>query len=205
MSKFDRDRGVLIRKHPEGYRVGMYVDTPGVYFDENAERVDIATAEMAGFDVAEDKKARAKNQLRSNYERQIGAKIAAAEQRIEELLEENPSLLNQLSIIEYENGLYGIEDEDENSIVGGRLSYEEAAVLYAGITGEEWESEGAEDDDEEEVNPYLEMSSKDIRALLKDAEVKVPTGMRMPKLAEFALENLTQEADDDEDTSDLIG
>lgn len=206
MSKIDRDRGVIIRKHPGGYRVCMYVDLPGVYFDENNKPVETALAEAAGFDVAKDATLRAKNKLRSNYERQIGQKFSAAEQKIGELLEQNPNLLKELSIIEYEDGTFGIEDEDENSIVGMRLTYEEAAVLYTGITGADWEDD---DESSEQENPYLDMGSKEIRALLKEAEVDVPVGLRMPVLAEFALKKLPisdeDESEEEDDASDLIG
>ena len=198
MSKIDRDRGALIRKHPSGYRVVMYVDTPGVYFDEDGNKVDRALAEEAGFEVASDLKTRAKNKLRKNYERQIGAKFAEAEDAIEELLEQNPDIIDELTVEELDGGNWGVVDGNGNAITDARLTKDEAITLWEGITGEDFVSDA--DDTPEATNPFLEMESKEIRAMLKEAKVKVPTGMRMPKLAEFANENLELE----DEGSDLI-
>ena len=198
MSKIDRDRGALIRKHPSGFRVVMYVDTPGVYFDEDGNKVDRVLAEEAGFEVASDLKTRAKNKLRKNYERQIGAKFAEAEDAIEELLEQNPDIIDELTVEELDGGNWGVVDGNGNAITDARLTRDEAITLWEGITGDDFVSDA--DDTPEATNPFLEMESKEIRAMLKDAGVKVPTGLRMPKLAEFANENLELE----DEGSDLI-
>ncbi len=198
MSNIDRDRGALIRKHPLGYRVVMYVDTPGVYFDEEGKRVDRELAAEAGFEVSDDLKTRAKNQLRKNYERQIGAKFAEAEQAIEELLEDNEDILSELSVAEQDGGNWSVVDGDGNPITDARLTEDEAITLYEGITGEDYVSDA--EDEPEAVNPFLEMESKEIRKLLKENDVEVPTGLRMPKLAEFAHANLVLE----DEGSDLI-
>lgn len=188
MSKIDRNRGVIQRKHPAGYRVAMYVDSPGVYFDENANKVTKEVAEAAGFDVKADRKSQAKLTLRANYERQIGAKFAAAEQRIDELMEENPDILEQLKLVEVSKGRFVIQDGDDNTIIDQELGYEDACALYQGITGNDWVSDA--DDPPNLTNPYMDMKADEVRKLLKAEKIEWPKGIKMPKLAVFALEKL---------------
>lgn len=69
---FDRDKGMTIRFHPSGARVGMYKDTPGVYYDGKGERVNKDMAREAGFDVE-----------RLARERRKQKKIQKAKERIE--------------------------------------------------------------------------------------------------------------------------
>lgn len=200
MSKIDRNRGAIYRRSTEGYRVVMYVDTPGVYFDENGVRVADQIAQAAGFDIINDRKDRARQRLRTNYERQIGAKFAEMEQRLEDMLEDNPNLIEQLKITELTPSNFAITDADDTPISETKLTYEEAAVLYVGLTGEEYNSDA--EDAPDAVNPFVDMDTKEIRALLKDAEVDVPTGLRMPKLAIFAFENIVLTDDDEEAGND---
>ena len=188
MSKIDRNRGCIYRKSAKGYRVVMYVDTPGVYFDENGNRISDEIAEATGFDVTSDRKERARQKLRTNYERQIGAKFALMEQRMEDLLEVNSNLIDQLRIVELTPGNFAIVDPDDAPISETRLTYEEAVVLFAGLTGEDYNSDA--DDPPDPINPFMDMTSKEVRRHLREAEVEVPTGLRMPKLAIFAFENM---------------
>ena len=210
MSKIDRNRGCVYRKSVEGYRVVMYVDTPGVYFDENGNRVSDKIAEAAGFSIVEDRKLLARQRLRVNYERQIGAKFAAMEQRLDDLLEQDPNLIDNLRIAELTPSNFAIVGPDDVPISETRLTYEEAAVLFVGLVGEDYVSDP--EDAPDMANPFMDMDSKEIRSLLKEAEVEVPVGLRMPKLAIFAFENIEftdedeVEADDTEadDSSDLL-
>lgn len=195
MSNIDRNRGCIIRISPEGYRVVMYVDTPGVYFDEKAQRVDRKIAEASGFDTVQDRKDYAKLKLRKNYERQIGAKFAAMEQRLEDILEHNPNVLNDMEVKEVAPGQYAVVVGDQ-ALTDTTLTQEEAITLYTGLTGDDFVSDA--EDPPDQVNPFMDMSPKEIRSLLKEAEVKVPVGLRMPKLAVFAFGEITLEDDDSE-------
>lgn len=213
MSKIDRNRGCVIRISPLGYRVVMYNDTPGVYFDEKAARVSDKIAEQAGFSVVDDRKSLAKQKLRTNYEKQIGAKFAAMEQRMDDLLENNSDLISILEVKEIHPGSWAIM-ADEEPVSETNLTYEEAVTLYTGLVGENYVAPG--DEQPEQTNPFMDMTPKEIRALLKDAEVDVPVGLRMPKLAIFAFENCSLEdvdggseeaetdPDSEKDSSDLL-
>lgn len=206
MSKIDRNRGAIIRMSPEGYRVVMYIDTPGVYFDENGVKVDRKIAEASGFDTVGDRKLRAKQKLRSNYERQIGTKFAEMEQRMEEILENNPNALDEMEVKEIIPGNFAVVIGDV-PITETRLTQEEAVTLYAGLTGDDYVSDA--EDLPDQANPFMEMGSKEIRSLLKEAEVDIPVGLRMPKLAIFAHEQITlgddePEDEDQDDNSDLL-
>ena len=200
MAKIDRNRGCSYRKSSEGYRVVMYFDTPGVYFDENGNKVTDEIAQACGYDVTADRKERARQRLRINYERQIGAKFAEMEQRMEDLLENNPNLIDDLKITELTPGNFAIVDDDGTPISETRLTYEEAAVLYVGLTGEEYNSDA--EDAPDPINPYKDMEPKKIRALLKEAGVDIPRGLRMPKLAVFAFEQTTLEDGGDDGKGD---
>lgn len=211
MSKIDRNRGCIYRKSAEGYRVVMYVDTPGVYFDENGNRISDEIAEAAGFNIINDRKDRARQKLKINYERHIGAKFAEMEQRVDDLLENNPNLIDELSIVELTPSNFAIVDPDGTPISETRLTYEEAAVLFVGLVGEEYVSDA--EDAPDMTNPFMDMDSKEIRRFLKEAEVEVPVGMRMPKLAIFAFENVAlvdedggegSDTGDADDSSDLL-
>lgn len=200
MSKIDRNRGVLIRMAPEGYRVVMYIDTPGIYFDAKGVRLDDTIAKAAGFDVASDRKQLAKNKLRSNYERQIGAKFAAMEQQMDAMLETNPNMVEEMEVKEVTPGMWAVMVGDV-AISDTRLTQEEAVTLYTGLTGDDYTQDA--EDTPPQKNPYADMTPKEIRALLKEAGVDVPTGLRMPKLAIFAFENVPHETDGD-NASDLL-
>jgi len=205
MSNIERNRGCHSRMSTQGHRIVMYVDTPGVYFDEKGVRVTEELASAAGFNTVSDRKAYAKKRLKVNYERQIGAKFAAMEQRMEDLLENNPDLINELEVKEITPGNYAVVIGDE-PVTDTRLTQEEAILLYKALTGNDFVSEA--DEPPLQMNPYATMDSKKIRALLKEAGVVVPRALRMPKLAIFALENMPQKKEArtsiGRDDSDLV-
>lgn len=50
-SSLDLDRGVFMKRHPQGGYVCMYRDAPGVFFRVDGEEVSAVVARAAGFDV----------------------------------------------------------------------------------------------------------------------------------------------------------
>ena len=102
-----------------------------------------------------------------------------------------------LEVVDCEDGSFSIEDGQGNRLIDAKLTHEEAVTLYAGITGEEWNS--AAEDVPTITNRFADMKAKDIRAMLKEAEITVPTGLKGPTLASFALEQLGNGDDDDSD------
>lgn len=73
----DRNRPMTVCEGPNGERVSMYKDEPGVYYGEDGQPLSEAVAERAGFDVRslarerqrrEDERRRAEEEARRTEE-----------------------------------------------------------------------------------------------------------------------------------------
>ena len=82
----DLDRGVTIKLLPEGKRVCMYKDTPGVYFDGTGEEVSEDEAQLAGFDTKKLDMERQKNHAFAAARAEIEREFALKEQELMRLM-----------------------------------------------------------------------------------------------------------------------
>ena len=72
MPEFDLNRPAMMKTHPDGSWIGMYLDDPGIFYASNGQTVNDAEAEKAGYDVKSE---------RLEAEKRI--KIAEAKAKIE--------------------------------------------------------------------------------------------------------------------------
>jgi len=136
---FDRDRGVLIRNHPTGFRVGTYPDSPGVYVDERGFPVSEDIARAAGFDIKSDSMQRQRQEALRRATQQVEEQFQSVQQRLMKLAENNGE---GVKIKEIVTGRFGIFDADDTLItVGMVLTWEEAVITFEGLTGNKYVSE----------------------------------------------------------------
>lgn len=83
-SMIDLDRGVTIRTHPNGMRVHMYKDDPGLYLDVYGEPVQDSLAAEAGFDVKSDSKERKRKERMEEARRRIDEELKEALEEAED-------------------------------------------------------------------------------------------------------------------------
>lgn len=194
----DRQRGALIRKYGSGARCVMYYDEPGVYYDENGGRLSKEIAKAAGFDVAADTQAAARNRVRSRTEQQLAIKFKEAEQRISEMSADE---IAGIRIIEH-GGVdrYALVDGDGNMLCQIIFNYDEAVEFYDSITGQSWSTE----DEGVDASLFEAMTVAELKGKLKAAEVEVPGSAKKADLVALAEEHLAESGDDGEGADDFL-
>lgn len=104
--KVDVDRGVMTCFHQAtGMRINMYIDTPGVYFDEHLNPVPDDLAAAAGFPVEKHRKMAAKAAELAKVKKFLDEQYAIQDTR--NILAER----NGYILVGYDNGLATIEKE----------------------------------------------------------------------------------------------
>lgn len=131
MSGIDRDRGCILRFHPAGFRVGMYHDAPGEYFNEKGQPVSDEVARRAGFETEVMRKRREKNRRMEEFRRKLDAEFSGVEERFDEAVDQGGKGV----FVRYER-----ENEYSVRTEAGRLTpndtdLETAIELYESITG----------------------------------------------------------------------
>src|SRR4051812_3762451 len=84
--RIDLDRGVMQRFHPQGMKISMYIDSPGVYLTENSEPVAVELAEAAGFDTKKHAKDKIKQEKTAAFKAQLERDMASEEDAIGQAL-----------------------------------------------------------------------------------------------------------------------
>jgi hypothetical protein len=128
MSAIDRNRGCIIRFHPSGFRVVMYVDAPGEYFSESGNPMSEKLAGEAGFEVKELEHQRRKNARLAQYKAQVEEEFATQQEEVEAVLSAEAGTLQVKHI---GGGKYAILDESGTRLTTKPLSKAEAETLIA--------------------------------------------------------------------------
>lgn len=128
MSAIDLNRGVTIRLHRQGFRVCMYKDAPGLYFDSSGRELPAAVAAQAGFDVDTDAREARKRKAIDEARARIEREFAEKEQAVTDLL--NASGDDTRFIVKHTGGgRYAIFDEAGTRLTEKAMSQEEAGAL----------------------------------------------------------------------------
>lgn len=126
MGAIDRARGCSIRIHSAGFRVVMYKDAPGVFYDERGQKVSEAVAAQAGFDTETLGRERQKQERMAEFRKQVEAEFATEQEDTEKLLS-MPS--EGLHVKHIGGGKYAIMDDDGNRLTQKPLTKDEAHTL----------------------------------------------------------------------------
>lgn len=126
MTNIDRGRGCTIRFHGSGFRVVMYKDAPGVYYDERGGEVSEKIAAQAGFDVEALRREKLKRRRLAEYQAQVEAEFSTEQEDTERLLSV-PS--EGLQVKHVGGGRYAILGDDGERLTQKPLSKEEAQIL----------------------------------------------------------------------------
>lgn len=132
MANIDRNRGCTIKMHASGFRVVMYKDAPGHYYDERGEAVAERMAEQAGFDVEGLRRERIKKERLAAYQAQVEAEFATEEEDTERLLSQDAAGLRVKHI---GGGKYAILDSEGSRLTQKPLTKDEAQTLLEDIAG----------------------------------------------------------------------
>lgn len=132
MSGIDRDRGAIIRMHPMGMRVAMYVDEPGVYYDERGGQVTAEVARRAGFRTDTDSLARKKQQYMAAFKARLEQDFEAVEASISEA---EASGGEGVGIFYEREGQYSVRDSNGTRLTLLDADLETAKELYESIAG----------------------------------------------------------------------
>lgn len=122
----DRNRGCTIRFHPSGFRVVMYKDAPGVYFNERGEPANERLAAQAGFDVPVLRKAKLKQERMAQYKAKVEEEFATEQDEVENLLSAPEE---GLAVKHIGKGKYAIVDADGERLTQKPLTKAEAQTL----------------------------------------------------------------------------
>lgn len=134
MSGLDRSRGCIIRTHPAGYRVAMYYDAPGEYYDERGGEVTEALAEQAGFDTADLRRQRIKQQKLMEARQQIEREFATTEQDTAALL----STEGEVEVKPVAKGKYALFDASSGERLTTRdMTKQQATEFLTAMRGQE--------------------------------------------------------------------
>lgn len=79
----DLDRGVTMRNHPKGFKVCMYKDEPGIYYDIAERSLDAQIAKSAGFPTDKHGKESMRRKKLSDAMHDINAEFGALEEGAE--------------------------------------------------------------------------------------------------------------------------
>ena len=131
MSGIDRDRGCVLRIHPAGFRVGMYHDAPGEYFNEKGQPVSDEVARRAGFETDMMRKRREKQRRMAEFQRKLDAEFSGVEERFDRAVDGG----GEGVFIQYErSGMYSVRTPD-GRLTPNDTDRDAAIELYESITG----------------------------------------------------------------------
>lgn len=131
MSGIDRDRGCILRIHPAGFRVGMYHDAPGDYFNEKGEPVSDEVARRAGFETEKMRKRKEKQRRMAEFQKKLDAEFGGLEQRFDEAVDKGGKGV----FIRFErDGEYSVRTET-GRLTPNDTDLDTAIELYESITG----------------------------------------------------------------------
>lgn len=136
--KVDVNRGVLIRftrttqeEFPAGMAVYMYLERPGVFYNDHAKPVPPALAAAAGYDIEPLLKARRKQEALAKAKQEIESQFRGEVLR-ETVLEEG-----EYRLVHVGNGQHIVEFEDGSSLTPIPVSRVMAEKTYWAMLGKE--------------------------------------------------------------------
>ena len=144
MSGLDLNRGVIKRFHPHGMQICMYMDTPGVYCDEDGRPVSDELATGSGYDVAKLAQDRERGRLEGEFKRQLDTQFNQIADKLAQLSADGPE---GVEIRELGNNLFAIYRDDER-FTPFDLTISEAESLLSSILPEVG-NDGNETNDED--------------------------------------------------------
>lgn len=122
----DVNRGVMVKKHPAGFLVYMYMDTPGVYLNAFGNEVPEKIAEQSFFEIERLGKERVKRERMREAMTEIEMELELANSSLEEIvLWERGGY----RVIELPLGNAIVMDEDGNKLNPVPIPQGEAKVL----------------------------------------------------------------------------
>lgn len=121
----DLDRGVMIRIHPSGIKIGMYIDEPGDYYTEAGEPIDRELAKAAGFDIEKDAKQKLINRQVTDYKLKLEAEMASEEEALAVAL----SKTGEYDVRHVGGGQYALFGEDGVRVTKGTMSKADIELL----------------------------------------------------------------------------
>lgn len=133
MAAIQRSRGCTIRFHPNGFRVFMYKDEPGKWFDERGEEVTDKVAQRAGFDVETLRRERAKREKLEQYRQRVEQEFESKEQDVARLLS---ARTEGLEVKHIGAGKYAIHDAEGVRLTQRALTKREAEELISDMQQE---------------------------------------------------------------------
>lgn len=138
----DLDRGVTKRRHPSGFVVAMYKETPGHYFDVNEQPVAPEAARSAGFDVDALEKERLKQEKLQEARERIESQFSTTEADMERILN---AQAEHYAVKHVGSNLYAVFDPDGNQLTRGAMSENECRNLLKelGVVAEDGKSGGS--------------------------------------------------------------
>lgn len=119
----DLNRGVSMRSHPSGFRVAMYKEEPGVFYDMNGEPVSDELAAKAGFDVETLRLERQKQEKLAEARKRIEEEYKTAEQDVERALDQQ---VENYEVRHVGSGRYAVFDQNGNRLTEKPMSKSEA-------------------------------------------------------------------------------
>lgn len=138
MSNIDRNRGCMIRHHRSGVRVVMYMDQPGVYYDENGHEVDEGLAKAVGYDVEANRNEGRKQQVRRRFEKLLDQQFSESADLVDRIADGDTNI----KVTKTANGRFHIYNSDGDKLSKNDMSEEEAALFYEAVTGKPFKSSG---------------------------------------------------------------
>lgn len=139
--KIDVNRGVMYSYHSSGMRIFMYLDEPGIYFDDHLGHVPDRVAAEAGFNVQRFAKLRLRNMEVAKVKAALDAKLDI--QDIKTVLREQ----GRYRLVQYDNGMARVET-DEGPLTPVPMGVPIAEALFKSLT------------EDPELNPPKEPETK---------------------------------------------
>ncbi len=141
--KVDVNRGVHIRftrggEFPDGMAVYMYVDRPGVFYNDHAKQVPAEVASAAGFNVAPLLRARKKFEAMAKAQQEIEAQFREDSGIREVIREEDDYLLVHIG-----SERYNVEFADGSPLTPQPMTKEVAERTFRAMLGKEEEAKPA--------------------------------------------------------------
>ncbi len=137
-SPIDLNRGVIIRKHPKGFYVGMYKDEPGGYLSEAGYDLSSEIAGEAGFNVED---------LSREKERRDRLAAAHAAINAEYDGEENVEIASEggYKVFHETAGAFSIRDGDGSTMTKEPLGRDQAIELMHALANKGDDEGGGSD------------------------------------------------------------
>lgn len=125
--KVDVDRGAMCCIHRSGMTVWMYLDDPGVYFDDHLALVPDAVAKEAGFNVERNRKLRIRNEELKRVRAVMDEKLQI-DSTTQIMAESGRYRLEQ-----YENGMARVVTDD-GPLFSTPMTFSIAEALFKSLT-----------------------------------------------------------------------